>query len=67
MRHVIDDAARLHFLIFPARSSATGESVAPIWFGPFAWRTLISLSKDSFLAFWGFFLSIFRHIRLPVA
>jgi hypothetical protein len=68
LKHVIDDATRLHFRIFPERTSATEESFAPIWFGLLAFpRTISSLSRNSFLTFVIFLLIIFRHIRLPVA
>jgi hypothetical protein len=69
LKHVIDDATRLNFRIFPKRTSASEESLAPIWFGPLAFArcTVSSLSRNSFLTFMSFLLSIFRHIRLPVA
>lgn len=68
LKHVIDDATRLHFRIFPERSFATEESLAPIWFGSLAFArcTFSSLSRVSFLTFVCVLLSIFRHIRLPV-
>ena len=69
LKHTIDDATRLHFRIFPERTSATEESFASIWFGPLAFArcTYPSLSRFFFLTFVIFLLSIFRHIRLPVA
>jgi hypothetical protein len=69
LKHIVDDATRLDFRIFPERTSATEESLAPIWFGSlmFARCTFSSLSRNSFLTFVNFLLTIFRQIRLPVA
>ena len=69
LKHVIDDATRLHFRIFPERNSATEELFGSNWFGPLAIArcTFLSLSKNSFLTFVILILSIFRHISLPVA
>jgi hypothetical protein len=60
LKHVIDDVARLHFRIFPERTSATEESLAPVWFGPLAFvrRTFSSLSRNSSLTFMSVLLSI---------
>ena len=69
LKHVIDDATRLHFRIFPERTSTTEESFAPIWFGPLALArcTFSSLSRNSLLTFVSFLLSVFRLVCLPVA
>lgn len=56
LRHVVDDSTRIHFRIFPERTSATEEMLAPIWSGLLAFPrcTFSSLSKNSFLTFVSF-------------